>query len=103
MQNLSFHQLVRSISTGLKLEVVFNIAMSESNTPKRVTREYLSEGEGISVQYLDSKLHRIRHGALLWEYPTKKMEEGAVSENKAPPRMIRPLARIDNSQLVRID
>uniref|UniRef100_A0A3Q7ED17 Ubiquitin-like protease family profile domain-containing protein n=1 Tax=Solanum lycopersicum TaxID=4081 RepID=A0A3Q7ED17_SOLLC len=27
--------------------------------------EYLSEGEGIPVKYLDSKLHRIRYGALL--------------------------------------
>ncbi|KAG5597293.1 hypothetical protein H5410_038525 [Solanum commersonii] len=65
--------------------------------------EYLSEGEGIPVQYLDSKLHRIRYGALLWEYTSKKMEEGAVSENEAPPRMIRPPTRIDNSQLVRMD
>ncbi|KAH0632950.1 hypothetical protein KY284_035736 [Solanum tuberosum] len=106
--------------------------MSESNTPKRVTRvlrlwhiirvdvggciqycyvgieysqeshkrdceiyllafaKYLSEGEGIPVQYLDSKLHRIRYGPLLWEYAAKKMEEGAVSENEAPPRMIGP-------------
>ncbi|XP_049370796.1 uncharacterized protein LOC125835741 [Solanum verrucosum] len=65
--------------------------------------EYLSEGEGIPVQYLDSKLHRIRYGALLWQYAVKKMEEGDVSENEAPPRMMRPPARIDNSQLVRID
>ncbi|KAH0701739.1 hypothetical protein KY285_016017 [Solanum tuberosum] len=65
--------------------------------------EYLSEGEGIPVQYLDSKLHRIRYDALLWQYAAKKLEEGAVSENEAPPRMMRPPARIDNSQLVRID
>ncbi|KAH0635135.1 hypothetical protein KY284_037921 [Solanum tuberosum] len=65
--------------------------------------EYLSEGEGIPVQYLDSKLHRIRYSALLWKYAAKKMEEGVVSENEAPPKMMRPPARIDNSQLVRID
>ncbi|KAG5581596.1 hypothetical protein H5410_052223 [Solanum commersonii] len=65
--------------------------------------EYLSEGEGIPVQYLDSNLYRIRYGALLWQYATKKMEEWAVSENEAPPRMMRPPTRIDNSQLVRID
>ncbi|WMV47204.1 hypothetical protein MTR67_040589 [Solanum verrucosum] len=65
--------------------------------------EYLSEGEDIPVQYLDSKLHRIGYGALLWQYAAKKMEEGAVSENEALPRMMRPPARIDNSQLVRID
>ncbi|KAH0637949.1 hypothetical protein KY290_036508 [Solanum tuberosum] len=65
--------------------------------------EYLSEGEGIPVQYLDSKLHRIRYSALLWQYAAKKMEEGVVSENEAPPKMMRPPARIDNSQLVRID
>ncbi|KAH0660912.1 hypothetical protein KY285_028803 [Solanum tuberosum] len=65
--------------------------------------EYLSEGEGIPVQYLDSKLHRIRYSALLWQYAAKKMEEGVVSENEAPPKMMWPPARIDNSQLVRID
>ncbi|KAG5577689.1 hypothetical protein H5410_057823, partial [Solanum commersonii] len=52
--------------------------------------KYLSEGEDT-------------YGALLWEYTSKKMEEGAISENEAPPRMIRPPTRIDNSQLVRID
>ncbi|KAG5622766.1 hypothetical protein H5410_007984 [Solanum commersonii] len=65
--------------------------------------EYLSVSEGIPVQYLDSKLHRIIYGALLWQYTAKKMEEVVVSENEAPPRMMRPPARIDNSQLVRID
>ncbi|KAH0761551.1 hypothetical protein KY290_017624 [Solanum tuberosum] len=65
--------------------------------------EYLSEGESIPVQYLDSKLNRIRYDVLLWEYSAKKMEEEVVSENEAPPRMIRPPARIDNSQLVRIN
>ncbi|TMW90697.1 hypothetical protein EJD97_015375 [Solanum chilense] len=65
--------------------------------------EYLSEGEGISVQYLDSKLHCIRYGALLWEYVMKNIIEGDDSENEAPPRIMKPPARIDNSQLVLID
>ena len=65
--------------------------------------EYLSEGEGIPVQYLDSKLHRIRYGELLLEYAMKKMKDGADSDNEAPPRRMRTPARIDNSQLVVID
>uniref|UniRef100_K4CUP7 Ubiquitin-like protease family profile domain-containing protein n=1 Tax=Solanum lycopersicum TaxID=4081 RepID=K4CUP7_SOLLC len=55
--------------------------------------EYLSEGEGIPVQYLDSKLYRIRYGALLWEYAMKKMKDGADSDNEAPPRRTRTPAR----------
>ena len=62
--------------------------------------EYLSEGEGIPVKYLDSKLHRIRYGALLWEYAMKKMKDGDDRDNEAPPRRMRIPARIDNSQLV---
>uniref|UniRef100_A0A3Q7IFJ5 Ubiquitin-like protease family profile domain-containing protein n=1 Tax=Solanum lycopersicum TaxID=4081 RepID=A0A3Q7IFJ5_SOLLC len=62
--------------------------------------EYLSEGEGIPVQYLDSKLHRIRYGALLWKYAMKKMKDGDDRDNEAPPRRMRIPARIDNSQLV---
>ena len=65
--------------------------------------EYLSEGEGIPVKYLDSKLHRIRYGALLWEYAMTNIIEGDDSENEVQPRIMRPPARIDNSQLVLID
>lgn len=65
--------------------------------------EYLSDGEGIPIEYIDSKLHRSRYHTLLWEYARKKIEDNAFSDNEAPPRMIRPPARIDNSQLVKID
>ncbi|KAH0692991.1 hypothetical protein KY285_020088 [Solanum tuberosum] len=48
--------------------------------------ECLSDGECILVQYIDAKFLRIRYDVLLWEYAKKKIEDGAVRENEAPPK-----------------
>ncbi|KAG5610441.1 hypothetical protein H5410_021722 [Solanum commersonii] len=52
----------------------------------RAFAECLSDGDGILVQYIDAKFLRIRYDVLLWEYAKKKIEDGAVRENEAPPK-----------------
>lgn len=66
--------------------------------------EYLGDGEGIPVESIDAELLRIRYGALLWEYAEKKIEDGAVSDNEAPQKMIRkPCTETGNSDFVMIN
>ncbi|XP_049357106.1 uncharacterized protein LOC125821777 [Solanum verrucosum] len=66
--------------------------------------EYLSDGNDICVETIDAELLRIRYGALLWEYAAKKMEDGAVSDNEAPPKLNRkPCSEMDSSEIVMIN
>ncbi|KAG5629272.1 hypothetical protein H5410_000989, partial [Solanum commersonii] len=66
--------------------------------------EYLSDSNDICVETIDVELLRIRYGALLWEYVAKKMEDGAVSDNEAPPNLNRkPCSEMDSSEIVMIN
>lgn len=63
--------------------------------------EYLSEGEGIPVDFFDAELLRIGYGALLWEYASKKVADGAVSDNEAPSKITRPPhIEIDSGEMI---
>ncbi|KAM3308351.1 hypothetical protein P3S67_010095 [Capsicum chacoense] len=46
--------------------------------------EYVSHGMfNISSRIFDVVNHRIRYGALLWDYARRKQNDGAISESKA--------------------
>lgn len=65
--------------------------------------QYLSDGEGIPVEYIDVELLRTRYGALLWDYASKKIEDGVVSDNVAPPKINSSYAEFDNSEMILIN
>ncbi|XP_060208521.1 uncharacterized protein LOC132635927 [Lycium barbarum] len=52
--------------------------------------EYLSWGVGIPIEDFDANLLRTRYGALLWSYAMRKQEDEAISDNEAPPKLVRP-------------
>ncbi|TMX05482.1 hypothetical protein EJD97_017893 [Solanum chilense] len=66
--------------------------------------EYLSDGADICVETNDAELLHIRYGALLWKYSAKKMKDGDVSDNEAPPKLNRmPCLELDSSEIVMIN
>lgn len=55
--------------------------------------EYYSQGQfDIPSCFVDPHLFRLRYGALLWQYGSRKMEEGVVSESEGIAKVDRRLS-----------
>ncbi|KAG5627948.1 hypothetical protein H5410_013166 [Solanum commersonii] len=91
-----------NINDTQDLNIPFDVTYVKDIPQQRY--EYLSDGNDICVETIDAELLRIRYGALLWEYAAKKMEDGAVRDNEAPPKLNRkPCSEMDSSEIVMIN